>query len=767
MKILRRIRNKFSRNEQGAALLTVMTVLTFVSILMLATISFVAQAHYQTTKNYYNRQAFYTARSGLETIVNYLSAPENQALSIDFKNQIPSYGTGTLDSDPVEIPGLGTYTISVRYEAGGTIVIESEAVYGSGENETTQSLCAYLIKGEGGFEGLFDSAIKTSGNAALANNANVLGDITAWTKNTNSNFVMDNSMKLLGALYNDGDVTTKTSGTEVNLTDGGFVINGNYTNLNPIYFYTNNGINHDKTNKQDYIDIRGKITQTGGSMYVGYFSAGVKSGLVDVYCNELEITNSMTINGDLYVYAGNGYEGNVTISNSATLTVHGNVFIEGQLNINSAAIYTYDPDVNDAYKYGNVYVGGKGIKALTGGAIVISGANNSTFNGDIYVYDKGVAMNFEKVTFPEVTDSSGNVIRRHLVVAGDVVYTGNLKEYTNLDVVASGTISDKLSVPSKIVTASPSARMDRTFPDFTVSGTLRENVPTLKDRETIFSYVNEQLSEQIIDANAAAIISAKGVTLNTDTLYSAGEFELVGSNNFTVIDESFNLGNLQGNHKENILIKLDAAAITDLFVYVPSGWMNTKKILVENNSPDYMVYFIVGDPEYFEEATSGTTPYEIKDAAANVQASFDNAMIMHRATYEAYLDGKHLNFSDLADDTDGDGVKEYHTPEQSTIYYVVMSDAKLSFSNQCVIEGALLAPNATVSYVNGINFNVVKPDREEFSMNMFHIGSGIYGGVSATNNTGFAYVKPKDSPFLGITDATIMGENMKVIYKKS
>ncbi len=758
MKILRNIRNKISRNEQGAALLTVMTVLTIVSILMLATISFVAQAHYQTTKNYYNRQAFYTARSGLETIVDYLSAPENQAMAIDFKNQIPSYGTGTLDSDPVEIPGLGTYTISVRYESGGTIVIESEAVYGSGDNETTQSLCAYLIKGEGGFEGLFDSAIKTSGNATLSNNANVLGDITAWTKNTNSNFVMDNSMKLLGALYNDGDVTTKTSGTEVNLTDGGFVINGNYTNLNPIHFYTANPINNDKTNKGDYIDVRGRITQTGGAMYVGYYTNNTKSGYVDVYCNELNVTNSMTINGDLYVYAGNGYEGNVSISNAATLTVYGNVYIEGQLKIESAAIKTYDADMTDAYSYGNIYVAGKGVAAMSGGAIVLTGANDSTIGGNINVYDKGVAMNFEKVTFTAATDAAGNAVKRYLNVAGDVVYTGNQKEYTNLVIRATGTISDRITADKSTVS---NINHDRDFPDFTKTGTLRENVPTLKDRESVFAYVNEQLSEQIIDANAAAIISAKDVQINTDTKYANSEFELIDGKNFIIINESFNIGKLQGNKKSNILIKLDSTAVSDLFVYLPSGSASPQNILVENNSDKYMVYFIVGDPNYFEEATSGTKPYKISDDAKTINVGFDNAKIMHRATYEAYKGGKAINFSDLPDGTD------YYTPEASTIYYVVMSDAKLNFSNQCTIEGALLAPNATVSYTNGNSFNVVKPDREEASITMFHIGSGIYGGVSAGNNTGFAYVKPKDSPFLGITDATIMGENMKVVYKKS
>ena len=231
--------------------------------------------------------------------------------------------------------------------------------------------------------------------------------------------------------------------------------------------------------------------------------------------------------------------------------------------------------------------------------------------------------------------------------------------------------------------------------------------------------------------------------------------------NFIIINESFNIGKLQGNRKSNILIKLDSTALSDLFVYVPSGSASPQNILVENNSDKYMVYFIVGDPNYFEEATSGTKPYKISDDAKTISVGFDNAIIMHRATYEAYKGGKAINFSDLPDGTN------YYTPEASTIYYVVMSDAKLNFSNQCTIEGAILAPNATVQYVNGKSTKCVGPDEVERSMDVFHIGSGIYGSVSASNNPVFAFVEPLTCPWLSSTEANIMGEAFNVIYKNN
>lgn len=734
MKVMQRIADKVKKNEQGAALLTVMTVLCVVTILMLATLSFVAQARYQTTKNYYNKQAFYTARSGLETMVSYVSSPENRDFTEALKSKIPAAGTGTLVSNSVDLGNQGEYTISIEYKSGGTIVITSEAQYG----EATQSLSAYFVKAAGGIAGLFDSMIKTSGSTVLANNANVMGDITAWTQAGASNLVMDNSMKLIGALYNDGDVTTKTSGTEVNLTDGSFVIKGNYTNLNPIHFYSKN-LNPLRDNSKDYIDVRGKITQTGGQMRIGYYTNDATSGMIDVYCNELEVSNSMTINGNLYVYAGNGYEGNVNISGSATLKVLGDVFIEGQLNIQSAKI-----DVDGA-----VYVAGRGVSAMSTGAFRLTGSEVSVIDNELVIYDKGMEAPFDRITF-----------NNSIICAGNIVNTAS-EASLSIPVRASGSITNVIG--SNVLSgqnASAPNYFPREFPDFALTGTLRENVPALRDRAQIFDYINQQLADHLIYTNAALINYAKTVDINTGTLYTDGKIDLIGSENFVIIEESFNIGTLSGSYKSNILIKLDVAATGDIFVYVPDGFggNDVKKILIENNSPDYMVYFIIGDPDNISPAGGGSKPYNVTGSETG---SFDNVRIMHKDTYVNMIEGKYLDFSDGANPD-----SDVYAPEQSTIYYVVKSDATLYFRNQSLIEGAVLAPNAKLEYTNGVSTGVVKPDGTKGTLNLFHIGSGVYGSVSMGNNPALGYVEPKQSPFIGTTTSNAWNESMTVIYKK-
>ena len=132
-------------------------------------------------------------------------------------------------------------------------------------------------------------------------------------------------------------------------------------------------------------------------------------------------------------------------------------------------------------------------------------------------------------------------------------------------------------------------------------------------------------------------------------------------------------------------------------------------------------------------------------------------------TYLAFVDNStYLDFSN-SDTPDSD----WYKPERSNVYFICMQGSTMYFNNQCTIEGAILAPNATVQYVNGKSTKCVGPDEVERSMDVFHIGSGIYGSVSASNNPVFAFVEPLTCPWLNSSEANIMGEAFNVIYKKN
>lgn len=723
MKILRENRKKIHKNEQGAALLTVVVVMTVLTAMMLTMLTFVAQARYQTTRNYNNKQAYYTARSGLDTMIDYLTAAENSAAAEALIASVPPYygvGSSNLVSDPVSIPGLGTYVITIEEDVSGAIVITSTATFGTTDNLAEQKVKAYLTIGGGGITGLFDEMLKSDSNAssALVNNATVIGDVILRPGESET-LDITNESSFVGSWYNVGSLSNVGSNVEFDITDSTFVIkNGNIEAGNQIFFYTRN-TDITPQNKTDYsveyIDVRGLINMGNHELLVGVCGKNgnknvINSGAIDVYCQGFSTTQKTVINGNLYIYASEDEESNNDGDFRATssLTVYGDMYVEGR--------FTF--------------------------------TENLTCMGTIYVTSEAIANSI----------------------------LNNQKFYGR-------------STTSRQVTADCVQVVDDDFFDTlrTESNAVRNQLPLLKDEVSTFEYAEQGLAEQVILKGAQAINVAQNTILDYESLPNAIDlgYDYVRYQNFKVVTQSCSLSSFPsntnmkhvngffGNMSTIVLIK--PPEDQNLYIYLDEREVQHSIFVVDVPADSSsIVYFMLGDSDNITVNDDGSFT-----ANSAMKATLDHAVIMTKETFEHYSDGKYLNFyapDDLTEEEVADqldnlvGAGNWYSPKSSCIYVVAMKDSILTLKDHCLIEGAILAPNAKLDLIEaGLqNSKLIGNDMKKYEGKMlFHIGAGIYGEVGLRNNPVLAYVRPVDNGALGGSSTIGSGSSINIIYKRN
>lgn len=432
---------KRSANKNGAVLVTAVCVLLVMSILMSATIGYVATNRKKTNSNYSKKQAYLTASNTLKGFVEKVkimtgkpvsdgSGPEGTAKDVAEQLQniqalqalaAANGGEGTeIDvtyDDEVNQSGyrIGTTRLRISQDNGSAsnLVLTAITTYG---NET-EKVAAHISTTAKKKPARFTNTIEWMGQSGLdLNNMSVVGDTAVLDQgNLTKVYTLTNDVQLKGSLYIWGSIKNKATGGQSldfhpNILDnsrGSFVqVSGDwYGDLKATsYKQGNDGFNY---------------VYVGGTMYIDNSTGG--AGKVDVGKDDYEIdiithsvktsTNGWNQKGNLYVYKNNAPDATIInngsfILNSGNVNIDGDVFIEGDLVVNGGSFKCKNLDVAGKIT-GSVTVTGKksvGTEAKidkTGrGSEPIMEINSSTYKympEDFFMNNDGVSNdNFAK-----------------------------------------------------------------------------------------------------------------------------------------------------------------------------------------------------------------------------------------------------------------------------------------------------------------------------------------------------------------------------------
>lgn len=298
-------KRKRSSNQNGAVLITVLTVACFAAVLLTAVISFVNRAHTNAYNNYNSEQAYYIASSALGSIHDYfekdgmdyttlLSMADDNAGNGSSGTLKLYDGTTAYDIDSV-IPG-GDCTVSVTRSGQGYIKV-SVTGYCLGQAETIN---AYYSIMELTNPATIDNVLYSNGSTGFGQSASSVGSLTTRSSYNTSNNATAAGSVITGADFNV--LTTYKWQTDPNNKAGSFVIVGHnfYINDNgDCTFEPANRKNDDNTSQ--YISVGGMFAPDK-PITIGV--AGGNEQYMDLYCSTMNLTgNSKLVTyGNVYCY---------------------------------------------------------------------------------------------------------------------------------------------------------------------------------------------------------------------------------------------------------------------------------------------------------------------------------------------------------------------------------------------------------------------------------------------------------------------------------
>ncbi len=384
--------SKHNANRKGAVLVTAVAVMIMLSILLTATISFVAQNKKTTNDNYKSQQAYLTASSTLESFIAQIqtdTAPTSdpagkaaQQKAIDDLKALANANSGAGTTTNVSYNGntdntdnMGTTTINVKWDGASTnaIVVTCETTY-LGQ---TEQVAAHISTQANTKPADFNNTIELTGSGNVSyDNLNVIGDMAGINNTTGKTYTFANQTSIYGSYLMYGSLVPGTGGAKmvlkpslVDSTKGSTItISENFDGV------CNITSSMAKNTGYNYINIGQKFSTKINS------SVGGSGKEIDVYCCEANIGgNTYTQYGDMYVKAGTGaYVGNATFD-ADSVTINGSLYVEGDLVVNKNITVT-----------GDVKVGG-----------TITGKTKISATGTI---DEGTAVNINKPVIPSNSD---------------------------------------------------------------------------------------------------------------------------------------------------------------------------------------------------------------------------------------------------------------------------------------------------------------------------------------------------------------------------
>lgn len=383
--------SKHNANRKGAVLVTAVAVMIMLSILLTATISFVAQNKKTTNDNYKSQQAYLTASSTLESFIAQIqtdTAPTSdpagkaaQQKAIDDLKALANANSGAGTTTNVSYNGntdntdnMGTTTINVKWDGASTnaIVVTCETTY-LGQ---TEQVAAHISTQANTKPADFNNTIELTGSGDVSyDNLNVIGDMAGINNTTGKTYTFANQTSVYGSYLMYGSLVPGTGGARmilkpslVDSTKGSTITISE--NFNGVCNITSS---MPKNTGYNYVNIGQKFKTTKNSV------VGDSANKIDVYCCEAEITeNTYTHHGDMYVSTGTGvYLGDAYFS-ADSVTIDGSLYVQGDLTVTKNLKVT-----------GEVKVGG----SITGKDKI----NCSTI-------DEGVTVNINKPVIPSNSD---------------------------------------------------------------------------------------------------------------------------------------------------------------------------------------------------------------------------------------------------------------------------------------------------------------------------------------------------------------------------
>ncbi len=365
---------KRSANKNGAVLVTAVCVLLVMSILMSATIGYVATNRKKTNSNYSKKQAYLTASNTLKGFVEKVkimtgepksdgSGPEGT--SKDAAEQLQNIqalqalaakdsGEGTeIDvkyDDEVDQSGyrIGTTKLRISQDNGSAsdLVLTATTTYG---NET-EKVAAHISLTAKKKPARFTNTIEWMGKDGLdLNNLSVVGDTAVLDQDSSKKvYQMTNDVQLKGSLYIWGSIKNKNTGGQSidfhpNIQDNS---RGSFVQVSRDWYGGLKATSYKQGNDGfNYVYV-------GGTMYIEAVDGGgdnVNVGKdnyeIDIITHSVKMTgNTWNQKGNLYVYKNNTPDADIInngsfILNKGSVDIDGDVFIEGDLVVSSG--YTF------------------------------------------------------------------------------------------------------------------------------------------------------------------------------------------------------------------------------------------------------------------------------------------------------------------------------------------------------------------------------------------------------------------------------------------
>ena len=741
---------KLRRNEQGSVLLTVLTIMTFATVLAAAAFGFVRTASVRSTDNVNEKQSYYTASTCLETFIDSVMEPENANWD-EFVAVAELGGT----SDPITIEGMGTCTISVEKPAGlGYIKVTSTAVV----NDREESVVCYLKAATEPGDADFDNAIELTSNSNSAyDNLNVMGDV-AGSNDTNSDMVykFDNESHVYGKYFQYGTIQ----------------------NLNHIFF-------HDG------------VTGDGASLTASKYIAFGK--------NEIKISSQIkkqNNNASNYVCAGNTFTTNNTRTTIGESSDSVDVTTGAKANdvdlFAHGIVFGIDPASSSACDYSKAVANEFSRLASASSFEVGSDVDMPYYiqYGNVYCYANGGANTSGKTD----AELAGNLVcdnKAQVTITGDVFVEGNLYIASNAKLTVYGNLYVKGSIIGTPTVSADSLRAntgkiycssyagktgDLDASAFEGFKTGRGAFPPTTYQGTKFLYYAEDLLVST-DSNVSTISSKyKAVVTNKDAYkvsrFTSGSED--GVNFDLVITDSCYIGKDDlGSDTDDILVKVTS---DDIVIVLEDGTNlnNGKRIMVKNTTKSYensdslspkFCYITVdtytssakvqpvfktdasGNPVLDEKGNKIVIDSRHTGFKTSASISMDNCIIGDFDTWKNadvgyQVDGKSSGTKPL--NLTGQTVANTYMPENGKGYIIMLltEGTQINAQNACQIEATVFGRQASIKYqatAPSVKYETGNSSvSKEVSKNTFAIGSLVLGQLSVQNTSWISYCPPSN-----------------------
>lgn len=685
------------KNNQGATLLTVITVSCFAAILIAAVLGFVARAHRNAYHNYSSEQAYYIATSALGSIHDYLEKDGsdyttllNMAAANSGSGSEGVVKLGDLDMDDI-IPG-GECTVSVKYM--GTAYIKVSVTGKCNGQEKTVN--AYYTVTQNSVPAEIDNAIYASNNITFALSATNAGAITS-----NGAYETSNNSQSNGSIITDGDFLVKTAYTWTDDPDGCgsfIVVGGNFLNDNSgTTFYPG----YSKVLTQNASEF---ISVEGGFMPRQSMSVGTNEKVMDIYANTVYLGGVKATN----THYKSGYQG----PNSMSLTMYGNMYC-----------YKYEDAANPLYDHTD-----------DGDFIVNNDATSMTLTGDLYVEGDIVNTSNHAIRIngtlylsetSSITTPAGKPIICEAVSCSNntpgnvisLINNGKIKipKSSGAEVYYTAAEIQALANSTNAADQETIANIVKTDGIVHVSATSRNYKPSTDYEDYKRDY---ESTKDFVEGNNTVknlYNSALGSTANAITNFTAGAYEdtNLGLTFNYVVNKSYcyiGPAHFESIRGKNILVDMtkftgDSVIVIDcgnesrtlesVNLIIKNGVKNNQGVLTQN--PEGFCYIIVR--------------YDNDDDTTNT-LNFKWVNIYDYCTYQnVVVGGKAINLTSYpgADDTIVNNIHnaKVYTPNLVRNYLMVQEGDKIAFtqnSNEYMMEAILYAPGVNVDDAgNGSN----------------------------------------------------------------